>query len=356
MMVDRLDISDSLGWDEGLPRPRWDELQIRVEAAFGPDDRPAVWTDIARQWLEELRRALVPKYHLAESDHFLLLTWLSDEGAAVLLRFAEKCRRTLMADLPGMAAFELPGKYVVLTFKRPTRYYTYLSAYYPEGRHGGSAGVHVRQGRPHIAMWNSRLLGLESTLAHELTHAALVHLPTPLWVEEGLTQQFQRTLAEKRLLEVTGKMARRHKRYWNTHGLDSFWHGRGFVRPGKVQRLSYELAEVLQRLLAEEHRPRWFGLDKGPPGRLSAFLRAADKRDCGEAAARTHLGFGLADLALRFSWVWSLGAFLGGDAGSERVVYREPPGHGLGFGGSECFLLRFVLFLPSVGWRGRGSW
>ena len=299
-MADRLNISDLLDWQDGLPRPHWVELHARIEAAVGPDDRASVWTDIARQWLEALRPALVPKYRLAESDHFLLLTWLSDEGAPVLLRFAEKCRRTLLAELPGLAAFDTPGKQVLIAFKRPTRYYTYLSVYYSDGRHGGSAGVHVRQGRPHIAMWNPRLQGLESTLAHELTHAALCHLKMPLWVEEGLTQKFQRILAEKRLLDVTGKMARKHKTYWNKHGLDSFWRGLGFTRAGKVQRLSYELAEILQRLLDEEHRPRWFGLDKAPPQRLSAFLGAADKSDCGEAAARAHLGFGLADLASRF--------------------------------------------------------
>ena len=299
MTFERFDISDALSWEDGLPRPRWDDLQTRVEAT-APDGRAAAWTDISRQWLEALRPALVPKYRLAESDHFLLLTWLSEEGAAVLLRFVEKCRRTLLAELPGLAAFDSPGKQVLITFRRPTRYYTYLAVHYPEGRHGGSAGVHIRQGRPHIALWNPRLVGLETILAHELTHAALRHLKMPLWVEEGLTQKFEGVLAEGRLLEVDGKMARRHKAYWRKHGLEAFWRGKSFSRPGKVQKLSYELAEIFQRLLDADHRPRWFGLDGRPPRRLSAFLRESDKNDCGEEAARRHLGFGLADLASRF--------------------------------------------------------
>ena len=31
-MTPDLDISDCLTWEEGLPRPRWDELKVRVDA------------------------------------------------------------------------------------------------------------------------------------------------------------------------------------------------------------------------------------------------------------------------------------------------------------------------------------
>jgi hypothetical protein len=299
MTPDCLDISDCIALEDGVPRPRWDLVKARVEAV-GLEARDAAWTDVTRQWLEALRPALVPKYRIGESDNFLVLAWLSEEGCATLLRIAERCRRTLLAELAGLASFDAPGKLAVLAFRRSARYYTYLAAHYSEGRYGGSAGVQVRKGRAHIVMVGSRLLNLENTLAHELTHAALTHLRLPLWVEEGLTQKFKQILANGRPLVVTGEMARRHKRYWGKHGLRAFWTGASFHKPGKVQRLSYDLAQILRMLLEVEHQPRWFGLDKSPSIRLAAFLKTAGRADCGEAAARTHLGFGLGDLAARF--------------------------------------------------------
>src|SRR5262249_41508680 len=141
---------------------------------------------------------------------------------------------------------------------------------------------------------------LENTLAHELTHASLSHLSLPQWVEEGLAQMFEHDMTGRSLLLVNEEMAREHKRYWKKHNLDLFWRGEGFSRPDKGQRLSYQLAEMLLRLLCEDHRPRWFGLDKGPQRRFFAFLCEADASDCGEAAAREHLRFGLGELAARF--------------------------------------------------------
>jgi len=137
-------------------------------------------------------------------------------------------------------------------------------------------------------------------LAHELTHAALSHLTLPLWLEEGLCQTFEHLLAGRVPLLLDGQLAARHKRYWNRRGLDEFWHGTGFAQPGKVQELSYQLAEVLLRLLIEESRPRLFGLVRRPRQRLLEFLRTADEEDCGAAACRESLQRELGDLAALF--------------------------------------------------------
>ena len=64
--------------------------------------------------------------------------------------------------------------------------------------------------------------------------------------------------------------------------------------------MSYQLAEVLMRLLVADHRPRWFGLSRERQRRFFAFLQEADRTDCGEAAAQEHLGFGLEQLANQF--------------------------------------------------------
>jgi hypothetical protein len=300
MTADRLDISDSFTWEEDLPRPQWDLLATWVQERVEPADRPAAWTDIARQWLEKLRPALGRSYRTDESDHFLVLAPRPEPRADLLLAFAEKCRQALLAALPGVTAFRSPGKQVVLAIADPESYYTYLSVYYPEGHHGGSAGVHVREGYPHVALCGTELAALENTLAHELTHASLHQLSLPQWAEEGLAQMFEHDMTGRAQLLVNEEMARTHKRYWKKHGLDLLWRGEGFSRPDKAQRLSYELAEILMRLLCSDHRPRWFGLDKGPQRRLFAFLREADASDGGEAAARENLGFGVGELAARF--------------------------------------------------------
>jgi hypothetical protein len=300
MTTERLDISDSFTWEEDLPRPQWEILSTWVNTRVEPPDRAAAWTDIARQWLDKLRPALGRGYRVHESDHFLLLAPQAEPPADLLARFAEKCRLELVTSLPRVAAFRMPGKQVVLTLKDPEAYYKYLSVYYPEGHHGGSAGVHVREGYRHVALCGTELALLENTLAHELTHAALSHLSLPQWVEEGLAQRFEHDMTGRALLQVTPEMAQEHKRFWKKRSLDLFWRGEGFSRPDKAQRLSYQLAEILLRLLIEDSRPSWFGLVKGQRQRFLAFLREADVCDCGETAAREQLRCGLSDLAGRF--------------------------------------------------------
>jgi hypothetical protein len=122
----------------------------------------------------------------------------------------------------------------------------------------------------------------------------------PQWLEEGLAQVFEHDMTGRHLLEVDEEMAARHKRYWGRHGLAAFWSGEAFSRPGKVQELSYQLAEVLVRLLLEDARPGWFGQRKKARQRLMTFLATAAAADWGEAAARDSLGQGLVELAARF--------------------------------------------------------
>jgi hypothetical protein len=299
-MSERLDISDSFTWEEDLPRPQWDLLNSWVKTRVNEEDIPAAWSDIARQWLDNLQSALGRNYQVSESDECLLLAPRPDPDAELLLRFAQKCREALPATLPGVAAFRTPGKQVVVVLKDIESYYSYVSVFYSDGVYGGSAGMHIREGYPHVAMFGTDLARLENTLAHEVMHSALCHLTLPLWVEEGLTQMFEHDMTGRSLLQVDGEKARKHKRFWKRHGPGIFWRGEGFHRPDAGQDLSYELAEILMRLLFLDYRPRWFGLVTGPRQRLFAFLQEADSSDCGEAAARQHLGCGLGELAARF--------------------------------------------------------
>jgi hypothetical protein len=202
--------------------------------------------------------------------------------------------------LGGVTNFDLPGCQVLLAFRDVADYYRYIACFFPDGEHGGTGGLHIREGYPHIAIHGKLLAILENTLAHELTHASLHHLSMPQWLEEGLAQMFEHDMTNRSLLLVDSQMANRHKKYWSKNGLEEFWHGSGFSKAGKVQQLSYQLGEILARLLVEEAKPRWFGWDRGPQKRFLAFLQNAKWSDCGEAAISEHLGVTLGDLAARF--------------------------------------------------------
>jgi hypothetical protein len=303
MPTDRIDISELFLWEEGLPRPQWDLIQAWVTNRIDPDaedETAEVWRGIAQHWLEKLCESFGEDYRVAYSDHFLLLAPRPEPRHELLLDFAEQCRQSLLAVLSGVAAFRVPGPQVVIVLKNPEMYYQYLSVYDPEGHHGASAGAHIRDGYKHVALCGRDLALLENTLAHELTHASLAHLTLPPWIEEGLAQMFEHDMTRRSQLQVNAEMARAHNRFWAKRGLDMFWRGEGFSRPDKGQRLSYELAEILLRLLCEDYRPRWFGFNRGGQRRLLAFLREADAIDCGEAAATENLGIGLSDLAAKF--------------------------------------------------------
>jgi hypothetical protein len=305
-----LDISGSLTWEEGLPLPQWDLIDSWIESNCPPDAWREAWVAVGRQWLAELGPALGGGYEALESDNFLALVPRAVESGGRLLPFAERCRAAMQSALSGVANFDSLGKQLVVSLPGPDHYYRYITLYYPEGEHGGSAGVHIREGYPHVALHGKELWRLENSLAHELTHVSLHHLSMPQWLEEGLAQMFEHDMTGRLLLEVDAEMAGRHKRYWGKHGLDAFWRGEGFSRPGTVQELSYQLAEILVRLLVEESRPRWFGWVQEPRLRFFAFLRGASAEDCGEAACQEHLRYGLSDLAARFlgpgSWSPSL--------------------------------------------------
>ncbi len=294
------DISGFLAWDEDLPRLRWDLVNSWVESREA-HSRWAAWDVACGGWLRALAAALNGDYHVIESDHFRLLAAKADGHGDVLLRHAESCRTRLLTGLGGVASFEGAGdRTAVVALRTHADYYQYISPFYPEGQHGGSAGVHIREGLPHVALCGTQLWALENTLAHELTHASLHHLTMPQWLEEGLAQMFEHDMTGRLLLEVDEEMAARHKRYWGKRGMDGFWRGESFSRPGKVQELSYQLAEILVRLLVEDAKPGWFGWGRGRQGQFFAFLRSAGAGDCGEAACREHLGCPLRDLAARF--------------------------------------------------------
>jgi hypothetical protein len=292
------DISDCLTWEEDLPRPQWDLISSFI-SKLDDDEQSAAWADVVDQWLERLAEALGPGYVQYVTRRVILLSPPTIPPPPRLVELAEACRGTLQHLLPGVADF-LDRPSLIIVLNDEDSYYRYLSAYYPEGNYGASAGVCIREGYPHIAIRNYRTNSIGRVLAHEMTHASLTHLRMPQWIEEGLAQMFEHDAAGEDTFRLGSKDAAKQKGYWGRHGLDDFWRGDGFYHPGRVQTLNYQLAEVLVRILLEDHKPRWFGFSKGKQRELMSFLREARIDDCGEEAAKAHLGFSLGELARRF--------------------------------------------------------
>ena len=301
MPVNEIDIYRLLLTDEdGLPRPVGDLFESWVSTLASKDRANSAWDTAARHWLAALRTALTPGYHVVESSHFIIMAWQEDKLGKTLLKFAEASRSTLLSSLHGVAAFPNPGKSVIIIFRTIEEYYQYVAWYFAEGEHSISTGIHLRVGYPHTAMFGTKLLAIENTIAHELTHASLHHLSLPTWLEEGLARLFEHQLTGWSSLALTGEIAQEHKHFWNVNELNEFWCGEGFHRSGDAQRMNHQLAQILVRLLADNARPKWFGLVQSPKRRFLSFVKSARIEDCGNQACLDHYGFDLNQLASQF--------------------------------------------------------
>jgi hypothetical protein len=296
----RLDISDHWLWQDGLPCVNWEQAAEWVDIQFAPPERFEVWTDIARQWLAALAQSLPGEFETLESENFLILAHQDGTLGRGFLNLAEEYRGAILNWLPGVAEFSAPGKQIAMLMCDQVTYYHYISLYYSEGEHGGSSGLHIKGFYPQVVVCNWEHVGIARTLVHELTHQSLEQRDLPQWLEEGLTQLAELDVAGAMPAIVDGRMGRQHKQYWRRYGLEDFWTGEGFAKPGKVQRLCYELSLILMRLLLDHARPRWFGFDRAPRERFYEFLRQAKAADHGETACRAWLGHGLGGLATTF--------------------------------------------------------
>jgi hypothetical protein len=301
-----------------LPRPKWDLVESWIEARVAEENRWEAWLEVQRQWLETLGPELGEGYRAVESDNFLVLIDRPDTSIDRFLEFAETCRKSLEALLPGVADLEVAGKHVVVALNHVNDYHRYIG--HDDRRDGASGGMHIRTGLPHVALNAFDLAGATNTLAHELMHVALHHLEMPVWLEEGLAQMFEHDATGRQLLVVDAETAAAHKDYWRRYGLGEFWHGEGFNSGEEVQKLCYELAEITIRLLVENHRPRWFGLSSGKQRQLAEFLNAAKIDDAGAAASEKHLGRPITELPATFlgPGPWSRGL-----RGNSRTAGRE---------------------------------
>ncbi len=278
-----------------LPLPDWQRIEASQPQGLDEAARHDWWTAAAGHWLQATARALDDAqaakagYRVRASADFLLLSALPDRSAKLFLEFCQGVQRWILRNLGEIASDEGYGKHVVMVFANEDDYYRYISHYYPEeGEFALSGGMFVHAGYGHFALYAGEMEHMQPTIAHELTHCLVAHLPIPAWLNEGLATNTEAALFPQNFnpsaqLYHPAELAAKHAAFWNADTIQEFWSGKSFLRTDDGNLLSYDLARrITGRAALGEQRFR-------------AFVCEAHRRDAG-LSAQHHLGFELADL------------------------------------------------------------
>jgi hypothetical protein len=272
-----------------LPIPDWQRIGDNGPAGLEGEAAHAYWTSAALTWLEAVNDALGEHYRVLQSSDFLLLSSLEDRPAQVFLATCQRMLARITRSLGPLANDSGWGKHVVMVFEEPDDYYTYVAHYYPEGgEYAMSSGMFIQAGYGHFVMPLEIIDAMEPTIAHELTHCLLTHLPIPAWLNEGLAVNTEHTLfphlaAPAAQLYFPHEVAAQHAAYWNADSIQTFWSGKSFLATDEGNRLSYDLAKKITALAARDDAA------------FRAFVADAHMQD-GGLAAEHHLGYPLVNL------------------------------------------------------------
>lgn len=273
--------------DATLPIVDWGAMDAYAPKDSRPEVLDAFWTAVARQWLNELHSALGKQYSIRESDRFLLLSPLESVRAKATLDFVERTRKRIVLLLNGIARESEIGKVCLLILADQDSYYRYISNYYPsQGEFSISGGMFLQHGYGHFVFVADDMHVMEPTIAHELTHCMVQHLPLPAWVNEGTAVNTEHRLCSRTPpLYTPEEMQAKHAAFWNEQTIQEFWSGKSWLRPDDANLLSYDLAQHFVTMSSSDF------------DRFRAFANAVNASDGGEAAAREHLGYPVAHLA-----------------------------------------------------------
>lgn len=287
-MIKLLDIPNSVESRLGMPRLVWDVIIDWVDENVPEAQRDDAWQQLAEQWLAVLKESLPRPYSVERSESFLALCGVSDLVAPIL-SWCEHYDRKLRKILAGIAREDGQGP-IILHFHCRETYLDYVMDIYPEtGEFADSGGMYLHYGFPHLAIWGQNAVDLERTIAHELSHDLLSHLPLPLWLNEGVTQVAEEMAMESSQFLMSPEIARQHREHWNPASIQRFWSGESFHGPGDEQRLSYSLAQVLIRNLMSDY-----------PRKVAEFVRQANPDDSGDGALLATCGVSLESRVSQF--------------------------------------------------------
>jgi hypothetical protein len=293
-LIDPLDLEALIDFADGFHRPDWAKVWQWIEQAIDPEERQDARDEAALFWVSQLRKDLGGNYSIWLSKHTVLLCEQSPDIARWLLDYTERTATTIEQRLGNLAWRDAPARRVVLVFSDQDDFYQYVAFHLLEGEHPAVGAVCIHSGYTHVAIPWTDYLDVANSIAHELVHDCLAHLPLPIWLNEGVAVVLQKLIAPPRRYIGQGEqqalssgainwrapvmwaeLAERHFAFWNEAHMQSFWAGTSFHEPGDANELSYSLAEVLVTLLNEQGKDMVF----------RAFLAAAHRNDAGQTAA-----------------------------------------------------------------------
>lgn len=305
----REEVEELFSFQEGFHDLDWMRAAAMIEQKFELLDQPKGFHDLVLMWLDRLREDLGGSYEVCVANDVAILCDQPRGTAQWLLRYAQDVMIAIREGL-GQAAWHGEKRlHPILIFSEQDDYYQYVSRFCPDGEQAGSGGMCINAGYPHIVLFWHDETDAANGLVHELTHECLMHLSLPLWVNEGVAMSLQRNIAPAPAPPGQGvqeavfaatinwtpplmwyELKERHLDFWNEERLQSFWAGRSFYVPGDSNELSYSLAEVFIKLLAENKEKIY----------LERFLEHARPEDAGQSAALDILHRDLGEIAATF--------------------------------------------------------
>lgn len=266
-------------------KPDWVAIQETICEGLSYDAQNNAWLEECKKWLNQLSRELGDDYAIIESENFFILSSEDNKYNQHFLKFLEKALKKILTALEGIASDEGYSKHVVLILADQETYYDYTFMFYPEdAKVGLSAGVYINDGYGHFIFPHQEINFNEPTAAHELTHACLVHLPIPAWLNEGLAVSMEGTVLGEDYFLIDKDIIDKHQQYWTEESIQTFWSGESFSNTDVGQELSYHLAQLLVRNISQDYE------------QFVHFSKNAHSNDGGETAAQEVLGISLGDL------------------------------------------------------------
>lgn len=234
---------------------------------------------IAAAWLEELRDALEVDHQTWRTEDVDGLTPLGDSIGKRAADTAAKARREITRALAPIRGKRAIPPYALIALKPIDAYISFEAHFLHEDSNvATSGGCYLRReaaGYPTMVLNAGTALSVEQTVAHELTHHALVDANLPLWAEEGITQMMEERVVGIANFSLDSERAGRQRDRWQGDEIELFIDGTGFSSPNDDdQDLAYHLSQWAVRRALERDRDKFF-----------EFLRACSELEPELAAA-----------------------------------------------------------------------
>jgi hypothetical protein len=270
---------------DGYPRIDRENLVLDWSQLVNQSTEEGVSKTLRDSWLSNLLSELKQPYTAYESDHFIFITSQETKHTSLFLKAIESIRLRILNALGDILENTYKDKFIIILFDDHQDYYQYISYYYPEeGQFAHSSGCFLNDVLPHFTLPMTDLDSIESVVAHELTHAMVSHLPLPLWLNEGLAVNMEIAITGYNPHRLDAQRHLKHQEFWGEVEIQEFWSGASFSRPDDGNALSYQLAQLIIRSLAEQ------------PATFYPMVLNANHADGGEASFNNELGYSLGDV------------------------------------------------------------